>query len=132
MKKNRWMTVLLAGALLLCGCGQTDAAAKENVRAEKGQAERTKPRELTKESVDAARKRPVTSGKLPKELAWIPQNYFTEGEHPGKLVELTYDTYESMTYGQKSKVLKKRAIVYLPYGYSEDEKYNVFYLMHGG
>ena len=26
----------------------------------------------------------------------------------------------------------KRAIVYLPYDYSEENKYNVFYLMHGG
>ncbi len=25
-----------------------------------------------------------------------------------------------------------RAIVYLPYEYSEDKQYNVFYLMHGG
>lgn len=29
-------------------------------------------------------------------------------------------------------MLHKRAIVYLPYGYSEEERYNVFYLMHGG
>ncbi len=29
-------------------------------------------------------------------------------------------------------MLHKRAIVYLPYGYSEDTRYNVFYLMHGG
>ena len=29
-------------------------------------------------------------------------------------------------------IYNKRAIVYLPYGYNENNKYNVFYLMHGG
>ena len=48
------------------------------------------------------------------------------------MVELFYDTYESTTYEEKSQVLNKRAIIYLPYGYSEDVQYNVFYLMHGG
>jgi hypothetical protein len=37
-----------------------------------------------------------------------------------------------MTYGQKTQELQKRAIVYLPYGYREDQQYNIFYLMHGG
>lgn len=56
----------------------------------------------------------------------------SESEYPGTLVELEYDTYESMTYEEQETVLHKRAIVYLPYGYSEDAQYNVFYLMHGG
>ena len=37
-----------------------------------------------------------------------------------------------MTYEEEEEVLHKRAIVYLPYGYSEETAYNVFYLMHGG
>ena len=37
-----------------------------------------------------------------------------------------------MTYEQKEQLLTKRAIVYLPYDYNENEKYNIFYLMHGG
>ena len=37
-----------------------------------------------------------------------------------------------MAYEEQEQVLHKRAIVYLPYGYSENAKYNVFYLMHGG
>ena len=53
-------------------------------------------------------------------------------DQQGTLVELYYNTYESMTYTQKSTPLQKRAIVYLPYGYSNDNEYNVFYLMHGG
>ena len=72
------------------------------------------------------------NGNIPKELQEIPSDYFTEADRKGSLVELHYETYESRTYEQKSKKLNKRAIVYLPYGYTENEKYNVFYLMHGG
>ncbi len=74
----------------------------------------------------------LNNGKIPKELEEIPAAYFKEANQKGTLVELDYETYESKTYQQKSKKLKKRAIIYLPYGYSEKEKYNVFYLMHGG
>lgn len=74
----------------------------------------------------------VTNAVLPEELVQIPEDYFKESEYPGKLVELKYDTYESMSYDEQKQVLHKRAIVYLPYDYSEKEKYNVFYLMHGG
>lgn len=70
--------------------------------------------------------------KIPKKLQEIPADYYTEADRQGSLVELNYETYESRTYEQKSRKLNKRAIVYLPYGYSENERYNVFYLMHGG
>ena len=69
---------------------------------------------------------------LPRELAVIPQGFSTAAVRQGTLVELTYDTYESMTYEQKTQKLTKRAIGYLPYGYTEQQQYNVFYLMHGG
>ncbi len=67
-----------------------------------------------------------------RDLAHVPQSYFEAADQQGTLVELRYQTYESKTYRQKSRALTKRAIVYLPYGYSEEQKYNVFYLMHGG
>lgn len=70
--------------------------------------------------------------KIPKKLQEIPADYYTEADRQGSLVELNYETYESRTYEQKSRKLNKRAIVYLPYSYSENERYNVFYLMHGG
>lgn len=69
---------------------------------------------------------------IPLTLKIIPNDYFQAADQQGTLLELTYNTYESKTYEQKSKELTKRAIVYLPYGYSEENKYNVFYLMHGG
>lgn len=69
---------------------------------------------------------------IPEELAEIPDQYYATADQQGTLVEIYYDTYESMTYAQKTTPLQKRAIVYLPYGYSDESEYNVFYLMHGG
>lgn len=43
-----------------------------------------------------------------------------------------YQTYESFSYEEHSQPITKTAWVYVPYGYSEEEKYNVFYLSHGG
>ena len=72
------------------------------------------------------------SSQIPEELAQIPKDYFTSAGDQGTLERLTYKTYESMSYQNKEKQLNKTAYVYLPYGYSENRKYNVFYLMHGG
>ncbi len=77
---------------------------------------------------------PPQSGfvRIPQELAPIPSAYTAEAEERGTLVELYYDTYESFSYETKTQPLEKRAIVYLPYGYSEERQYNVVYMMHGG
>lgn len=69
---------------------------------------------------------------IPEELFDIPDNYKTPAEHAGQLVRLDYETYESMSYDSREKKLTKTAYVYLPYGYTENKKYNVFYQMHGG
>lgn len=62
----------------------------------------------------------------------IPSEYYSAATEQGTLEELRYDTYESFSYEQKITPLNKRAIVYLPYGYTADKQYNVMYLMHGG
>lgn len=69
---------------------------------------------------------------IPKEIEEIPDEYFKVSDQPGTLTDLYYDTYESFSYKEKSKPLKKRVVVYLPYSYTENQKYDVFYLMHGG
>lgn len=61
------------------------------------------------------------SGAIPQELSEIPSGYYAEAEERGTLVELYYDTYESFSYEEGTQPLKKRAIVYLPYGYSEEK-----------
>lgn len=69
---------------------------------------------------------------IPEEIPHIPTDYLTPAEQQGQLIRLDYDTWESFTYEQQSRRLTKTAWVYLPYGYDEGVKYNVFYYMHGG
>lgn len=72
------------------------------------------------------------SGTVPDELEYIPEEYKKPADHPGTLEKLTYETWESFSYEDHSQKLTKEVCVYLPYGYDENEKYNVFYLSHGG
>lgn len=72
------------------------------------------------------------SGVVPDELEYIPDEYERPSEYPGTLEKLTYQTWESFSYEEHTQELTKEAWVYLPYGYSEEQQYNVFYLSHGG
>lgn len=71
-------------------------------------------------------------GQIPDELLQIPKEYFTPASEQGTLERLDYRTYESMSYENQTTQIEKQAYVYLPYGYSEEQQYNVLYLMHGG
>ena len=77
-------------------------------------------------------KKTVLSGTIPEELEYIPEGYTQPSSHPGRLEKLEYQTWESLSYGDHTKPLTKTAWVYLPYGYSESEPYNILYLSHGG
>lgn len=72
------------------------------------------------------------SQAVPEELEYIPDGYESPSEHPGTLERLEYQTWESFSYEEHTQPLTKDAWVYLPYGYSEETQYNVFYLSHGG
>ena len=69
---------------------------------------------------------------IPEELTRIPAAYRQPAEYAGALEKLTYETWESMTYEQHSQKLIKEAWVYVPYGYDPAQKYDVFYISHGG
>ena len=75
---------------------------------------------------------PAQPGAIPSDLSEIPSSYRTPARDQGTLTELSYDTFESMSYEERTRTLTKRAIVYLPHGYTEQERYDIFYLMHGG
>ena len=127
MKKYRLAAYLTAATVLFTGCTSDTVSSSTEQNGGANVAEGQ-----TNKAVADMNNTTVTSAALPEELSPIPQEHFSDSDEPGTLVELEYDTYESMTYDQKDTVLHKRAIVYLPYGYSEDTEYNVFYLMHGG
>ena len=75
---------------------------------------------------------PQAGSTIPEELEYLPEGYTQPAEHPGTLEKLEYQTWESLTYEDHTQRLTKTAWVYLPYGYTEEENYNVFYLSHGG
>lgn len=74
----------------------------------------------------------VDEQSFPQEIKVIPEEYFQLADQQGTLEDLYYDTFESFSYADKSKPLQKHAVVYLPFGYSKEQKYDVFYQMHGG
>ncbi len=60
----------------------------------------------------------------------MPEEMLVENEQHGEVRRFEYDTE---TYDKdNSRPMHKGAWVYLPYGYSEAQKYNVLYLLHGG
>lgn len=65
---------------------------------------------------------PTFSDQIP--VSYISPMY----KECGTLEEITYTTKDYFGDGRE---ITKPAFVYLPYGYSEDKKYNVLYLMHG-
>ena len=59
----------------------------------------------------------------------IPEKYLMyQLKEPGTIEQISYTAHDY--FGDGSEITKY-ANVYLPYGYSEDKKYNVLYLMHG-
>ena len=72
------------------------------------------------------------TGDFPQELESIPVAYLEPAQEQGRLEDLWYDTWNSKTYEQKTDSIRKKATVYLPYGYSKERQYNVYYWMHGG
>ena len=114
------MAVIMSGLLFFAGCTPAD------MPSEQGGSKQTPGGENGNQTGGSF------SGMIPQELAEIPSSYYNEADEQGTLVELYYDTYESFSYEDQSQPLQKRAIVYLPYGYSEENKYNIMYVMHGG
>ncbi|MEA4846059.1 MAG: alpha/beta hydrolase-fold protein [Clostridiaceae bacterium] len=122
MKKIVITGLVLFMALQLVACGRTE---KSLSGATNGNTVIAK----TQSGNSLEAKQNVT---IPKEIEQIPDEYFKGSEQPGTLADLYYNTYESFSYDKKSEALKKHAVIYLPYGYSKNQKYDVFYLMHGG
>ena len=60
-----------------------------------------------------------------------PEDVYEPVSHAGKLVRVCY---ASESYDEEKRMIEKDALVYLPYGYgaSEQKRYPVLYLMHGG
>ena len=130
--------VLLSFLLCLCvlaGCGKVSdqpAESKQETAAEINQTTEADDMKEKSEGTEINMKTTTLSGIIPDELEYIPDSYHKAAEHQGTLEKLTYDTWESFSYEEHSQKLTKEAWVYLPYGYTEDQQYNIFYISHGG
>ena len=65
-------------------------------------------------------------------ISAVPEEYFAPSDHPGQVVEITYDSRDYTDAAEPA--IQKTAYVYLPYGYDEPDqetRYDVLYLMHG-
>ena len=86
----------------------------------------------------------ITPSESETGMEYIPPGYFSEKcDEPGTLVSIEYET-PILDFGDGSdderrlakgtptgETSHKEAMVYLPYGYSEDQKYDIMYLQHG-
>ena len=136
MKKIILFLTIVFMISLLAACNKmAESSQTENAGSVPHSVSDTKPSsdetETQKETEDMT-KQLINTGRIPEVLEEIPEEYYSPAEHAGKLNKLTYQTWESFTYEEHSQELTKEAWVYLPYGYSEEQQYNIFYLSHGG
>lgn len=124
MKRIVVIIPILILSVILTACGQESATNQDLL--ENGTIKEVM------DTVNSEAENNYKSGRIPDGIELIPDNYREPSEHPGTLNKLTYQTWESFSYEEHSQKLKKDAWVYLPYGYDESMKYNIFYLSHGG
>ena len=123
MKNAILILLIIAFCTILTGCvSSSEKTASEYIRSEN----------IKGEEDDTVQTGIYQSGRIPEEIELIPDGYVEPCDHPGNLEKLTYKTWESFSYEKHSQQLTKDAWVYLPYGYDPDQKYNIFYLSHGG
>lgn len=79
---------------------------------------------------DNSQNEELTEGEPTAEISEvIPAKYVSQRfSECGTIEKISYTTYDY--FGDGSEI-EKYANVYLPYGYDEEKKYNVLYLMHG-
>ena len=122
------LTVLLMSTLTAC----TSSSDMKNAAASSDYTAHSSIKQSDTENTMKSSENNSLSGTIPAEFEYIPDGYIRPAEHAGTLTKLTYDTWESFTYEEHSQRLTKEALVYLPYGYTQEQKYNVMYLSHGG
>ena len=62
----------------------------------------------------------------------IPNSLKENNDHKGIVETFSYQTKIYDINGNGNTIVEKKANVYLPYDYDENNEYNVLYLMHGG
>ncbi len=112
------LVLLLCLCLSLSGCGTTST---KSAGASK-KADSSKSASASKKGAETPLKdQPDISG-----IRKLPASYRTPARHRGKVTSISY----AVTTPAGARITKK-ALVYIPYGYSDTRRYDVFYLLHG-
>ncbi len=130
MKKRRKRAGLLSiicisCLLFLAACGNS----AESVSTEESRKEKKDPEGVSFDQLD------LGEGDIGLiETVNYPEEYTSaDAEEKGSISELHYlvDASGNAADSEASETYEKSMIVYLPYGYSDQEKYNVLYVAHG-
>lgn len=112
--------------------GNTNGSEEENVL-EKENISESSANSVSASTSEVSEISDSSSVQIPQSITALPSEYsLTPAAEQGTLEDLYYDTWESFSYEEKTTPLRKHAVVYLPYGYTQEKQYDVFYLMHGG
>ena len=133
-RMSRILALTLAVLCTACSGRQTETEYRDStvISAETENADTVKEETIGSEEDVVPMNKQTGSGQIPEELEQIPEEYFGAASEQGTVERLEYQTWESMSYEAQTTQLTKTAYVYLPYGYSGEQQYNVLYLMHGG
>lgn len=130
MKKRRNRAGVLAviclfSLLFLAACGNSSGGAK----AEESGSERKDPEGVSFDKLD------LGEGDIGLiETVSYPSEYTSaDAAEKGSILELHYwvDASGNATAAGEAESYEKSAVIYLPYGYSEQQQYNVLYVAHG-
>lgn len=134
--KRVFMTIFLLSLLTFCvtACGQSnspqDTPADSQSTSRRSETASVMEDQKTTETEEQDT-RLTAEQEQTEYISAIPAAYFENSDQPGQVIQVTY---ESKDYTGNDTAITKPALVYLPYGYDEndtDTRYNILYLMHG-
>ncbi|MCM1345316.1 MAG: alpha/beta hydrolase-fold protein [Muribaculaceae bacterium] len=122
--KKAWIAVSMAILLLLTACSNRSVSGQGENRVESEGVGRT--------DMQSTERMPESDNGIfdpDPTIEAIPAAYKNEPDEAGTVVRLDYRT---ASYSDPEEKQDKYAYVYLPYGYGDENSYDILYLMHGG
>ena len=118
MRKTVQVLIALVLVLMLTACGEGSSQAVSA----SAQAEATDQAVSEESGNDTQEAMNETKDTANMEIRSIPSEYKAAASQAGRVERFDYSTAAEDKY----------AFVYLPYGYSETQSYDILYMMHGG
>ena len=130
-----FLILLIVVSMAACGQANGNSSGDSGSSPAASQTERNTQENISEpaqtEASEATERKESVSQEQTECLEAIPAAYFEDSDQPGQVIQVTY---ESQDYTGDDTPITKPALVYLPYGYDEndtDTRYDILYLMHG-